>query len=163
MNNDIAIENFIDFCDEMIIAEESFREGNSIIDKSLNKLQQMSEKFKQIVYKHGANSSKDQYVLVPKVVDDELQDLHKTMLKFFNNDILRLTDRTIDLMTQDVDKTLALAKNYKYNCATEKIMRVRLNDVYKNLNSASTRISEMIRDAEKFKKQKGENPDVVKG
>ena len=52
MSNTIKnLEKFVDFCDEMQIAEEGFREGSGVIDKIINTLQLGLEWIKRAILK----------------------------------------------------------------------------------------------------------------
>ena len=68
MNQEFAIESFISFCDDMMIAEEGFKD---IIDKLI-------ELLKKVVYGIQKKFNKD-IILIDKAYVDEFEDAIKEM------------------------------------------------------------------------------------
>ena len=151
----ITLENFINYCDEMQIAEEGFREGSGVIDKIINTLQLGLEWIKRAILKLKEKTSKGKYIEIPKIVHADLTNMEREIMKFHNNDASKLDDKNMENIKADVEKHLKLAKEHKNDNGPKSA--IPISELYQNMQVESKNISGGIKYAESLKKRRDSN------
>ena len=100
-------ENFINWCDDMTIANEEF-DGSKIkdmLDRALTVIietfQKLFEKFRRMMLTYQQKMNGNKYIKIPKVYHREIQEFKTKVLGFWDYDPHKLTDENITAIKKD--------------------------------------------------------------
>lgn len=109
--NSIAIENFINRCDELMLPATEGTIGNkfaSILDSIKNVLLRIAEVMKRLLYKAQSKMRKEKSIYIPRLFHERFSALRKSILSYLRE--VMKNDGTFDIRDNELD---AIIKDYE--------------------------------------------------